>query len=162
MEVWYANGMDQDHGAPQGRSAEQSGAGDLEARLPFDEPVELPTEDVLDLHPFAPKDIPSVVEEYLTQCRRAGLSEVRLIHGKGTGAQRAVVRGLLANHPDVLTFADAQPQAGGWGATLVRLKAPRANEGLDKSGSLVSRSLATGLGSRLLGMTILGDAPRHG
>lgn len=126
--------MDQDHGAPHGRSTGQTGEGYHEGRTPFDKPVELPTEDVLDLHPFAPKDIPSVVEEYLTQCRRAGLSEVRLIHGKGTGAQRAVVRRLLANHPDVLTFADAQPQVGGWGATLVRLKAPKPNEGLDKSG----------------------------
>ena len=92
---------------------------------PFEEPVRLPTEDVLDLHAFAPKEIPSVVEEYLTQCRQAGLSEVRLIHGKGTGAQRAVVRRLLASHPDVLTFADATPHAGAWGATIVRLKPPQ-------------------------------------
>jgi len=89
---------------------------------PFEEPVKLPIEEALDLHPFAPNDIPSVVEEYLVQCRQTGLSEVRLIHGKGIGAQRAVVRRLLANHPDVLSFADAPSQAGGWGATLVRLK----------------------------------------
>lgn len=89
---------------------------------PFEEPVRLPIEDALDLHAFAPKEIPSVVEEYLAQCRQAGLSEVRLIHGKGIGAQRAVVRRLLAKHPDVVSFTDAPPQAGGWGATIVRLK----------------------------------------
>jgi DNA-nicking Smr family endonuclease len=89
---------------------------------PFEEPVRLPIEDALDLHAFAPKEIPSVVEEYLELCRRAGMSEVRLIHGKGTGAQRAVVRRLLRSLPGVVSFADASPQAGSWGATLVRLK----------------------------------------
>ena len=90
----------------------------------FEEPVKLPVEDVLDLHAFVPKEIASVVEEYLWQCRQAGLCEVRLIHGKGTGTQRAIVRRLLINHPDVLAFAAAPPQAGGWGATVVRLKPP--------------------------------------
>jgi DNA-nicking Smr family endonuclease len=89
---------------------------------PFEEPVRLPVEDVLDLHTFTPKEIASVVEEYLWQCRQAGMSQVRLIHGKGTGAQRAIVRRLLMNHPDVLSFADAPPQAGGGGATVVLLK----------------------------------------
>jgi dsDNA-specific endonuclease/ATPase MutS2 len=69
-----------------------------------------------------PKEIPSVVEEYIVQCREAGILEVRLIHGKGTGAQRAVVQRLLARHPGVISFADAPPDAGGWGATLVRLR----------------------------------------
>ena len=97
---------------------------DVVAGQPFEEPVRLPTEDALYLHAFAPKEIPSVVEEYLVQCREAGLLEVRLIHGKGTGAQRAVIRRLLRNLPGVLSFADAPPQAGGWGATLVPLKPP--------------------------------------
>lgn len=91
---------------------------------PFEEPVRLPIEDVLDLHAFAPKEIASVVEEYLTECRENGLLEVRLIHGKGTGTQRAIVRRLLMNHPDVLSFADAPLETGGWGATVVRLKPP--------------------------------------
>jgi dsDNA-specific endonuclease/ATPase MutS2 len=91
---------------------------------PFEEPVKLPIEDALDLHTFAPKEIPLVVEEYIEQCREAGMSEVRLIHGKGTGTQRAIVRQILMNHPEVLSFADAPPQAGGWGATVVRLKPP--------------------------------------
>ena len=111
---------------PMGLSGDTRARGDVarsrEAEQPLDEPVRLPTEDVLDLHAFAPKEIPSVVAEYLALCQQAGMSEVRLIHGKGTGAQRAVVRRLLANHPDVLSFADAPSEAGGWGATLVRLK----------------------------------------
>ena len=88
---------------------------------PFDEPVVLPLEDVLDLHPFQPKDIPSVVEEFLETCRRAAILEVRLIHGKGAGIQRAIVRSLLDKHPAVISFKDAPAEAGGWGATTVIL-----------------------------------------
>jgi DNA-nicking Smr family endonuclease len=90
---------------------------------PFDEPVVLPFEDVLDLHPFQPKDIPSVVEEFLETCRRAAILEVRLIHGKGAGLQRALVRSLLNKHPAVISFKDAPVEAGGWGATIVNLGA---------------------------------------
>ena len=110
--------------SPEGLPAEEGHGTRIEEEQPFAEPVILPTEEVLDLHAFAPKEIPSAVEEYLCQCRQAGLSEVRLIHGKGKGAQRAVVRRFLVSHPDVLSFADAPPEAGGWGATLVRLTSP--------------------------------------
>jgi DNA-nicking Smr family endonuclease len=89
---------------------------------PFDEPVVLPLEDSIDLHPFSPKDIPSVVEEYLEQCIQAGLSEVRIIHGRGVGVQRNIVRSLLEKHPGVESFQDAPPEAGGWGATRVGLR----------------------------------------
>lgn len=89
---------------------------------PFTEPVVLPLADQLDLHPFEPKDIPSVVEAYLEQCQEAGVTEVRLIHGKGKGVQRNIVRSLLSQHPDVLRFGDAPLESGGWGATIVFLK----------------------------------------
>ena len=89
---------------------------------PFDEPVVLPLQDSIDLHPFAPKDIPSVVEEYLEQCIQAGLSQVRIIHGRGVGVQRNIVRSLLEKHPGVDSFQDAPPEAGGWGGTVVILK----------------------------------------
>jgi dsDNA-specific endonuclease/ATPase MutS2 len=92
------------------------------AESPFREPVVLPIEDSIDLHAFAPKDIPSVVEEYLEQCMQAGLREVRIIHGRGTGVQRNIVRGILEKHPLVLSFRDAPMEAGGWGATVVELK----------------------------------------
>ena len=89
---------------------------------PFVDPVILPLEDRLDLHPFKPNDIPSVVEEYLDECWRAGFSEVRLIHGKGIGVQRNIVRSALKKHPAVLSFRDAPLEAGSWGATIVALK----------------------------------------
>jgi len=92
---------------------------------PFDDPVILPIEDHLDLHPFQPKEISSVVEEYLEQCREAGFEEVRLIHGKGRGVQRNIIRSLLEKHPHVDSFHDAPLEAGGWGATVVRLKSSR-------------------------------------
>ena len=85
-------------------------------------PVALPIEDTLDLHPFAPRDIADLVGEYLEQCARRGFREVRLIHGRGTGTQRRIVRSILTHHPLVEAFADAPPERGGWGATVVRLR----------------------------------------
>jgi dsDNA-specific endonuclease/ATPase MutS2 len=85
------------------------------------EPTILPIEDSLDLHAFAPPDVPSVVDEYLGEASRRGFTEVRLIHGRGTGVQRAVVRRLLAGHPLVARFFDAPAERGGWGATVVVL-----------------------------------------
>jgi DNA-nicking Smr family endonuclease len=89
---------------------------------PDDKPVILPIEDAIDLHPFQPREIASVVEEYLHECSRVGFVEVRLIHGKGFGVQRNIVRSVLAKHPAVLSYRDAPAEAGGWGATLVVLK----------------------------------------
>jgi dsDNA-specific endonuclease/ATPase MutS2 len=94
---------------------------------PFPEAVVLPLEDVLDLHPFAPAEIRSVVEEYLLQCRTAGLTVVRLIHGKGKGVQRASIHALLARLPFVHAFHEAPTEAGGWGATMVVLSPDLAN-----------------------------------
>jgi DNA-nicking Smr family endonuclease len=87
-----------------------------------DEPVEVPIEDALDLHPFQPREIRSVVEEYLRAARARGFREVRIIHGRGTGTQREIVRSVLSKQPGVVSFADAPPERGGWGATVVRLK----------------------------------------
>jgi DNA-nicking Smr family endonuclease len=64
----------------------------------------------------------AVVADYLDECRRLGLREARLVHGRGKGVQRAEVRRLLASRDDVSSFEDAPPLSGGWGATLVRLK----------------------------------------
>ena len=89
---------------------------------PFDNPVIIPIEDHLDLHPFQPKEIPSVVAEYLDQCKEAGLRQVRLIHGKGKGVQRNIIRSLLEKHASVESFHDAPLEAGSWGATIVKLK----------------------------------------
>jgi len=89
---------------------------------PFSEPIVLPIEDSIDLHAFHPKDIPSVVEDYLEECGQAGLTEIRIIHGRGTGVQRNIVRSILEKHSLVSAFQDAPPEAGGWGATIVALK----------------------------------------
>lgn len=83
---------------------------------PADEaPVVVPIGDSLDLHPFAPRDIPSVVDEYLREAHRRGFREVRIIHGRGQGVQRAVVRRVLRGHSLVVSFADAAPRPGAGG-----------------------------------------------
>jgi DNA-nicking Smr family endonuclease len=81
----------------------------------------VPIGDSFDLHSFRPKDVASVVEEYLREARAAGLVEVRIIHGKGIGVRRAEVRRLLAGRSDVESFFDAPPERGGLGATVVVL-----------------------------------------
>ncbi len=87
------------------------------------EPFRLPITEVLDLHAFAPRDVPSVVEEYLRACREEGLLLVRVVHGRGRGVQRAEVRRVLRRMTEeVADFTDAPPASGGWGATLVRLR----------------------------------------
>lgn len=96
--------------------------GDQDTGSPFGEPVIVPIEDSIDLHAFSPGDIPSVVEEYLEQCRQAGLYQVRLIHGRGKGIQRRIIRSILEKNPWVESFHDAPAESGGWGATVVELK----------------------------------------
>ena len=82
----------------------------------------IPIEDSLDLHSFRPADVRSVVEEYLHAAHVRGFRDVRLIHGRGIGVQRASVQALLAAHPLVLRYADAPEDRGGRGATLVTLR----------------------------------------
>jgi DNA-nicking Smr family endonuclease len=86
------------------------------------EPVELPITDVLDLHSFRPAEVPGVVREYLDAAYEKGFRALRIIHGRGTGVQRQTVRTLLSRDPRVEAFGDAPAEAGGWGATWVRLR----------------------------------------
>lgn len=88
---------------------------------PFAEPVVIPIEDSIDLHIFRASEVGEVVEAYLEAARERGFREVRVIHGRGRGVQRARVQKLLARSPHVLDFADAPGDRGGWGATIVRL-----------------------------------------
>ncbi len=90
---------------------------------PGGDAVEIPLTGDLDLHPFLPNEIPSVVEEYVRACRERGVLRLRLAHGRGRGVQRAAVRRKLASMPEVVSFSDAPPEAGGWGATVVVLRA---------------------------------------
>jgi DNA-nicking Smr family endonuclease len=87
-----------------------------------EEPLRLPVTGELDLHAFAPREIPSLVREYLGECQARGIRDLRLVHGRGRGVQRAVVHRELRGHPGVEWFGDAPPGSGGWGATLVRLR----------------------------------------
>jgi DNA-nicking Smr family endonuclease len=85
-----------------------------------DDAFEVPVEGSLDLHAFHPRDIPSVVDEYLVAAHRAGLCEVRLIHGRGIGVQRARVHQVLREHPLVASYADAaESHLGATRAVLV-------------------------------------------
>lgn len=92
----------------------------------------VPIEDAIDLHGFQPRDIPSVVEEYVRAAAQQGFREVRLIHGRGIGFQRKRVREVLATCLEVERFADAPPARGGWGATLVWLRAPAEARGAER------------------------------
>ena len=82
----------------------------------------LEIEDSIDLHGFLPADIPNVVVDYLEEAVARGFSEVRLIHGRGKGVQRARIRELLRDHPHVQAYTDAPAPRGGWGATVVWLR----------------------------------------
>jgi dsDNA-specific endonuclease/ATPase MutS2 len=95
-----------------------------EAADPFTAPVRLEIRDVLDLHAIPPRQVKAVVEEYLREAHHHGYQCVRIIHGKGLGVQREVVRAALARAPFVSSYADAPPGAGGLGATIAELAAP--------------------------------------
>jgi dsDNA-specific endonuclease/ATPase MutS2 len=84
--------------------------------------VNIPITDVFDLHTVPPRDVEMVVEEYLNETYRLGFKALRIIHGRGIGVQREMVRAILARTAFVAEFGDAPAEAGGWGATIVTLK----------------------------------------
>jgi dsDNA-specific endonuclease/ATPase MutS2 len=90
---------------------------------PFPEPVQIEITDIFDLHTIPPRDVKPVVEEYLREAHRKGFRVVRIIHGKGIGVQREIVRSILARTSFVEAWTDAPPEAGGLGATIVRFAA---------------------------------------
>ena len=87
---------------------------------PFPEPVEIEITDIFDLHTIPPREVKAVVEEYLREAHQKGFRVVRIIHGKGIGVQREMVRAILARTTFVQDWTDAPPGAGGPGATIVR------------------------------------------
>ena len=93
---------------------------DYDDTTPFPEPVMIEITDVFDLHTIPPRDVKAVVEEYLHEAHRKGFSVVRIIHGKGVGVQREIVRSVLGRTSFVVDWSDAPPDAGGLGATIVR------------------------------------------
>ena len=88
---------------------------------PFPEPVEIEITDSLDLHSFSPKDIRTVTEAYLAEAHKKGFATVRIIHGKGVGVQREIVRKVLSETDFVRAFKNAPEFSGSWGATIVLL-----------------------------------------
>jgi len=101
---------------------------DIDDINPFPEPIVIEITDIIDLHTFPPRDVKRVVEEYLREAYDRGFLVVRIIHGKGTGVQREIVRSVLSRTPFVIDWTDAPPAAGGLGATIVRLSLAREAE----------------------------------
>jgi dsDNA-specific endonuclease/ATPase MutS2 len=87
-----------------------------------EEPVRIPITDVFDLHTVPTRDVAAIVEEYLEEAHRMGFRALRIIHGRGIGVQREIVRSILGRTPFVESFGDAPAEAGGWGATVVTLR----------------------------------------
>ncbi len=83
--------------------------------------VRIPITDVFDLHSISPQEVKAAVEAYLEEAHRMGLKALRIIHGRGIGVGREIVRSVLARTPYVLDYRDAPEEAGGWGATVVTL-----------------------------------------
>lgn len=89
-----------------------------------DEPVRIPITDVFDLHTVPPRDVKAIVEAYLEEVHARGFTAIRIIHGRGIGVQRELVRRVLSRTPFVVEFGDAPAEAGGWGATIATLSSP--------------------------------------
>ena len=92
---------------------------------PFSEPIELEITDSLDLHSFSPRDVKNAVQNYLREARKKGFKIVRIIHGKGIGVQREIVRKVLAETDFVKSFKTADEFSGSWGATIVEFNDKR-------------------------------------
>jgi DNA-nicking Smr family endonuclease len=88
------------------------------------EPVDLPIDGTLDLHAFLPKEVDELIPEYIRACRKRGIYQLRIVHGKGTGTLRRKVHAILGRLEEVDSFRLAGHGAGGWGATIVMLHPP--------------------------------------
>ncbi len=120
LKRWRDTGSRDERGAGQENFDDTEDDGEIDPFNPFPEPIRLEILDVFDLHTIAPRDVKRVVVEYLAEARAAGYRSVRIIHGKGKGVQREIVRSVLAQTPFVADWTDAPPAAGSWGATIVR------------------------------------------
>lgn len=128
LKRWRDTGSREERGAGQEDFGETEDEGEVDPFNPFPEPIRLEILDVFDLHTIAPRDVKRVVIEYLMEARAAGYTSVRIIHGKGKGVQREMVRSVLAQTSFVEDWTDAPPEAGSWGATIVRFSPEVKND----------------------------------
>lgn len=114
--------------------------------------VNIKVDGILDLHHFKPKEVPELVQDYLQECYRRNISEIRIIHGKGKGVLRAIVQDILANNPHVITYG-SPPDRSGWGATIASLRtktnSPKLKARADEKDKEQSRSPARSFWRRL-------------
>ncbi len=108
--------------ATENHAANDQNESEFDEFNPFPEPVVIEFRDVIDLHSIPPRLVKTVVEDYIEEAHRRGVRQVRIIHGKGIGVQREMIRSILARSEFVVTFQDAPAEAGGWGATIARLR----------------------------------------
>lgn len=87
-----------------------------------DEAIEYPIDGTLDLHTFAPRDVKDLVPDYIDECIRRGILQIRIVHGKGTGTLRQIVHSILDQHPGVRSYRHEEGSGGSWGATVVDLE----------------------------------------
>jgi len=86
------------------------------------EPIEYPIDGTLDLHTFSPRDVKDLVPDYIDECLKSGISQIRIVHGKGRGTLRRIVHSILDKHPRVVSYRHEGGSGGSWGATVVDLK----------------------------------------
>jgi dsDNA-specific endonuclease/ATPase MutS2 len=121
LKRWRAQSAQSGNEEGAERFAEIEDETEVDPFNPFPEAVRIEITDIIDLHTINPREVRKVVEEYLREAQRAGIRSVRIIHGKGAGVQREIVRSVLKRTPFVTDWMDAPPEAGGWGATVAHL-----------------------------------------
>src|SRR5215467_6162544 len=104
------------------QNGDEQDGDEIDPYNPFPEPVVIEFRDVIDLHSIPPNLIKTVIEDYVEEAHRRGVRQVRIIHGKGIGVQREMVRAILARSEFVVSFQDAPAEAGGWGGTIARIR----------------------------------------